>query len=588
MPSSPETILDEADALIADGHLGKACRLLKTALQETPQEFSSLRGIRKKLFHLLIQRGIRNDAGLTAYKWLEAEPDNIDAKLCLLEFYLRYQFYTEAAALLPVEEAEGRADYAILEKLTHLWNKRNCANVLWFQGLTEEALPFYDNIHSLEASMIGLLEKAGPLWDLVFAALGKEGEFFSSWPLLSAQTEEHLAAFREAFLEKRTKGAFKTQFPGKRLAALTYHSIAKWPKKEQIVWQAKQETPRVYTPSSFDRAVPPAPQPVLHNEKTTIIRLSPALIYDNGNFFLAQTEDGFAPCLQEGVWGGLFSFYLNNILPSPHYIIEGRTGLCSAISFLPEPQIHIKKPLVMIGYFNNFGHFLHDIVPQIRLVEEHLGRDISFLVVDDLMPIIRQILAKLGYGEDRLVSIGEKRSALCDELYCLSPATLCQKRLTMTSSNKFAFRHYDMALDDDGVRFARQKLMGHKQNPKPQRKIYVSRRNAPRHVLNEEELERALVDRGFEIVMPETLSLDGQIALFSETAFVVAQEGSALANMTFMQKGAKILSLRTPSWEWTVNCFDELARIFELDYRTFDFEGRSVDAAAVAARIDSF
>lgn len=52
-----------------------------------------------------------------------------------------------------------------------------------------------------------------------------------------------------------------------------------------------------------------------------------------------------------------------------------------------------------------------------------------------------------------------------------------------------------------------------------------------------------------------------------------------------MQPGAKVMVLRSLVWGWTVNCFDELARINKLDLAVFDFEGRNIPVDALRAQL---
>jgi capsular polysaccharide biosynthesis protein len=84
------------------------------------------------------------------------------------------------------------------------------------------------------------------------------------------------------------------------------------------------------------------------------------------------------------------------------------------------------------------------------------------------------------------------------------------------------------------------KWMRKKAVPKPgntqKKKLYLTRGSLPRTVgrfLNEEILETNLESSGFEVVAPETLSLEAQFKLYSEADTVIAAEGSALHILPF-------------------------------------------------------
>lgn len=64
-------------------------------------------------------------------------------------------------------------------------------------------------------------------------------------------------------------------------------------------------------------------------------------------------------------------------------------------------------------------------------------------------------------------------------------------------------------------------------------KIYLSRKkiNDDRKFYDESFVEEKLLDKGFEIIYPEDMSLDEQISLFRNTSFICGMEGTALLNV---------------------------------------------------------
>ncbi len=80
-------------------------------------------------------------------------------------------------------------------------------------------------------------------------------------------------------------------------------------------------------------------------------------------------------------------------------------------------------------------------------------------------------------------------------------------------------------------------------------KIYLSRRGAARRrFVNEPELQKALEERGFVSVQPETLTVAEQAKLLSSVRCVVAPHGAALANLVFAPPGTVLLELFDPQY----------------------------------------
>jgi len=86
----------------------------------------------------------------------------------------------------------------------------------------------------------------------------------------------------------------------------------------------------------------------------------------------------------------------------------------------------------------------------------------------------------------------------------------------------------------------------------PGRKIYISRRGAPkRSVENEKELEDTLEKIGFEIVRLDRLSFYKQIELMSQASVIVAMHGAGLSNMIWARKPCRIVEV------FPVDCYND-------------------------------
>lgn len=67
-------------------------------------------------------------------------------------------------------------------------------------------------------------------------------------------------------------------------------------------------------------------------------------------------------------------------------------------------------------------------------------------------------------------------------------------------------------------------------------------------MVNEWELERALSNRGFVVINPETLSVQRQIALMQHAEVIVSSSGAALASAVFCPPGATVVEIIPPRY----------------------------------------
>ncbi|MBF0374396.1 MAG: glycosyltransferase family 61 protein [Alphaproteobacteria bacterium] len=81
------------------------------------------------------------------------------------------------------------------------------------------------------------------------------------------------------------------------------------------------------------------------------------------------------------------------------------------------------------------------------------------------------------------------------------------------------------------------------------RRLFVSRGDtANRRMLNEDEVFEVFRARGFERVASAGLTLDQQIALFSQAEAVVAPHGAGMVNSLFMRPGGLVVDIMSASY----------------------------------------
>ena len=78
----------------------------------------------------------------------------------------------------------------------------------------------------------------------------------------------------------------------------------------------------------------------------------------------------------------------------------------------------------------------------------------------------------------------------------------------------------------------------------PRKNIYVSRKNLSTSRLNnEKDVEQIFSDAGFEIIHPETMSLEEQAVTFHNAEYVAGVSGGALSNIIFCHPGTTLICI---------------------------------------------
>jgi capsular polysaccharide biosynthesis protein len=232
----------------------------------------------------------------------------------------------------------------------------------------------------------------------------------------------------------------------------------------------------------------------------------------------------------------------------------------------------------------SYGHWLIDALPRLFVLEQ-VAPDTSFtlLVSEKVSGAARRSLELYARGRHELRFLPARTVASVDSLRlpCFVP-----------------YPHTG-AMPAVVVDWLRQVVAGSTGSaPSPSaRRLYVTRSpELDRKLLDEGEVIEALEARSFEVVRPERMTFDEQVALFAGASVVVGVHGSGLTNMLFAPVPTRIVEIMPESRDAapTVAPYNRLlAESVGHDYRRVRGDGMSplgafrVDPAAVVAAVES-
>ena len=213
----------------------------------------------------------------------------------------------------------------------------------------------------------------------------------------------------------------------------------------------------------------------------------------------------------------------------------------------------------------NYFHWMTDCLPRIW---EGFQRDPHAPI---LLPYSYQ---SLGFVTQSLVKIG------AEVIFFKSNQNLQVGTLILTARTA-PFPHFNLPLTQKT-----RDLLSLKNDKEPWRKVYISRKLAPkRKAHNETAVELILEKWGYEITYAEQLDLSQQIQLMSECKILICLHGAALTNMLFLPPTAKVLELRNQN-DAITQCYFNLAAALNLPYFYTLNQGDSADTIMSDFTID--
>lgn len=215
-----------------------------------------------------------------------------------------------------------------------------------------------------------------------------------------------------------------------------------------------------------------------------------------------------------------------------------------------EKGIHLTK-----DHSKNYFHWIIEVLPRLSLVNS-VSKDVPILVNSNLPPQFYEVLKLFNKDNRQIIKLRANKNYLVKKLYYPS-------RLSVVNDNyKQPIYHKDAIYSPEGIKFVRDTVLNslNYNNKKGKRKIFISRSGSDyRQLLNSNEIEELLIDKGFEVVFPEKLSFHSQVKIFSEAEIIIGQSGAGMANFIFAPFDCQVIVMMSDAKENNFQLFNALA-----------------------------
>lgn len=206
-------------------------------------------------------------------------------------------------------------------------------------------------------------------------------------------------------------------------------------------------------------------------------------------------------------------------------------------AWLPRAQrLDGRSALLSAAGGNTYYHWMLDVLPRLELLRlaGHDIASVAHVVVNSTRaPFQQETLARVGIDMRRVVSSDEARHLSMHD--------------ALVPSHPGPFLHPPAW----AVRWLARTFLGdvspHARAPGDGSLLYLTRQEARRRrIHNGDEVERALIALGFEVLEPEGMTVAEQAARFRGARALVAAHGSALTNLAFCLPGTAVIELFQP------------------------------------------
>ena len=235
------------------------------------------------------------------------------------------------------------------------------------------------------------------------------------------------------------------------------------------------------------------------------------------------------------------------------YLLNTEKKLISFLDYDNSPINLDSAATFLDAVAHNYAHWVTEVLPRIAaFCTLKKFKNVPLLIDDGLHPNIMESLALI-IEEDRQVYLLPKKLKIkVKKLYVVSvtgyiPVQPKNKNL----DNQGMFSPYALKLIRNRI-FAIIDNLPAKDSPK---KIYLKRNSKHRILINEKEIIKILINKGYVIIEPEKLSFLQQVSIIKNAEYITGVSGAGFGNLIFASSDSEINILigearNTPYWYW--------------------------------------
>lgn len=187
-----------------------------------------------------------------------------------------------------------------------------------------------------------------------------------------------------------------------------------------------------------------------------------------------------------------------------------------------------------------YAHTIIDVainLIQIQSFAKKHDMKIDFYILPTKFPFQKELAQLFGISSEKIISSSfdpqciQATQLIVPTLSCDYEATECRGFITahLKSLPYFLIDYYNNIS---------------RKNKQKTRKIFLKRpEDSNRYLLNAQEIEEIFVEFGYEIILPDTLTLREKIEIFYQTNVLATVTGSGMANLIFTQNQIQVLEI---------------------------------------------
>ena len=210
--------------------------------------------------------------------------------------------------------------------------------------------------------------------------------------------------------------------------------------------------------------------------------------------------------------------------------------------------------------YNNYAHFILDIVPKIKLLS--LGtklKNIDYFYFSKPNKYQAEILKIIGISKNRIVDSNKLRFVQYNTVF----------GVTHPYYSKGTFFRSQSKMPEWIIFYLRKKFMKKISLKYKFEKIFIDRSDSKFNhckLINNEEIKNFLRTKNFQIIKLSNFNFKDQINIFNKAKVIIGPHGAGFVNLVFCKKKTKIIEIKPVNH--SNDLYRKISKINELKYKS--------------------
>ena len=209
--------------------------------------------------------------------------------------------------------------------------------------------------------------------------------------------------------------------------------------------------------------------------------------------------------------------------------------------------------------YNNYSHFLFDIIPKIKLLSEGTNiKKINYFYFSLLNKYQKEIIKMIGLEKKKIIDSNKFRHVQCDQLIGVTHPNYFNGTISDAHSKMPKWIIF----------YLKKKFLGNIKTKVSFNRIFIDRSDSKLphcKLINNAQIKKFLVSKGFKVLKLSQYSFKKQISYFKNAKIIIGPHGAGFANLTFCKKNTKVIEIKPLDHPNKV--YETICKINKLKYK---------------------